>query len=744
MNIANRQLGALPKEIASRLRALRQRITRWVLVKGLARWILLVLAIFVIDMFIDRVFKLDFAQRLIMLVLMGGLVAGLFFWRVLRPLAGRISDDALLHEIELKHPELNENLISGAQLAREQDLKSRGVSMELADATIQRSKELARKMDFQGTIDQQKFAKNMALLIGGLLLSVGLVFGVYQTNFLRTWFNRNILLTDAQWPQATYLQIVGADNGQLVLPRGTDHRLLVQVTKESRRKDVTVTLEIDNPSGQAIHMMKPTGKLEGREHSFVIHNVSSELTLRARGGDDVTPTVKVKLVEPPTILELKMAAVLPRYTGMENQPLEGAGPHNVLAGSQIEGGIKVNKPLSSCKLLSDTSSLDLAIGKEDDTYLLRLPESGKPLVGGQYEFKLVDESGLASTRPTRMVINISDDGPPKTLASMLGISGLVVPRARIPVSYNALDDYGLAKLQFATAWKAEDAKENEVQQRDIPIVAFGLEPDQIVRQKQDIAVLELEPLEVTVGASFRLLIRATDTLPENPNSTDSAEFLLRVVSAEELRADLLRREIEQRKAFQRAYESQLEVMGELQALAAAQRLVESQEKFDTMRQDRIISLGRDQKLIGTTVSTIADRFEEYLVETQNNRLDEDQQVTGMRSFADRFDNNIIRPIRFLDGELIASASRNIDNCRRLLGDRSELSDAVGTTTEVQQQILEEMKKIMSEMEDSESFQEAVNKLLEINRDETQIRAEIQKRRTQQVDDLDEDDIFDDN
>ena len=185
-------------------------------------------------------------------------------------------------------------------------------------------------------------------------------------------------------------------------------------------------------------------------------------------------------------------------------------------------------------------------------------------------------------------------------------------------------------------------------------------------------------------------------------------------------------------------------MGELQALAAAERLNEEKEKFATQRQERMIGLAREQKLIGTAVSTIADRFEEYLVETQNNRLDEDQNIAGLRSFAERFDNNIIQPIRFLDGELIARASRNIDNCRRLLGDRAGLSSAVGTTTELHQQILEEMKKIMSEMEDSESFQEAVNKLLEINRDETQMKSEIQKRKANQSDDLDEDEIFDDN
>ena len=100
-----------------------------------------------------------------MLVLMAGLVAGLFYWRVIRPLVGRVSDDALLYEVEIRHPELNENLISGAQLARDGDLEAKGVSMELAEATIARSKELARGMDFLGTVDQTRFARNLALMI---------------------------------------------------------------------------------------------------------------------------------------------------------------------------------------------------------------------------------------------------------------------------------------------------------------------------------------------------------------------------------------------------------------------------------------------------------------------------------------------------------------------------------------------------------------------------------------------------
>ena len=182
-------------------------------------------------------------------------------------------------------------------------------------------------------------------------------------------------------------------------------------------------------------------------------------------------------------------------------------------------------------------------------------------------------------------------------------------------------------------------------------------------------------------------------------------------------------------------------MSELQAISVAEPLGMAPEKFDAEQQTRMIELAREQKLVGTSVSAIADRFEEFLVETQNNRLDEgsDLQLT----FADRFENQIINPIRSLDGELIAMASRSIDNCRRLLKNESELSTAVGTTTELHQEIAQRMKQIMSAMEESESFQEAVNKLLEIKNGENQIRADLQKRRANVQDDLDEDDIFDD-
>lgn len=744
MNNSRHQLRSLPTEIAERLRELRRNLTRWVIIRGLSRWLLLTLGVIALDVLLDRLFKMDFAQRAIMLVVMALVIGGLFVWRVIRPLLSRISDNALLLEIESRHPELKENLISGAQLAQDPDLDAKGVSMDLVNATINRSIELARQSDFKETINRKDFRKNLALLGFGMLVTLALTAGVFQTSFFQTWFNRNVWLTADQWPQATYLEIVGAKDGVLVLPRGIDHRLLVQVTENSRVKDVDVFLELEGAAGRTMHQMKPTGKLNGREHLFVMHNVASEFVLRARGGDDVTSLVTVELVEPPAILDLQMSAVFPAYTRLPGQSLEGPGPHSVLEGSRIEGTARVNKKLRSFVIVFDSGSLELQPGDKDDLFRFELPEENAELAGGQYELQLVDQSGLASTRPGRFVISIKEDTSPKVLASLLGISGLAVPRARIPVSCNALDEYGLKRISFQANWKNSD-QENEPAtsgQQNVLIAEFSNDSD-CVRQHQDVAVLELEPLKLTVGTSFRFLIRARDTCPD-PNTGESAEFLLRIVSEEELRADLLRREIEQRKAFQRAYDAQLELMAELQAVTAMKADNSDQEKFDADRQLRMISLSRDQKLIGTNLDAIANRFEEFLVEAQNNRLDEEEkEIVGVQTIADRFDYQIIRPIRALDADLIVIASRGLDNCRRLLDNTSELSDAVSDTAAIQQQILDEMKRIMAAMVDAENFQEVVNKLLEIKRGEDQIRSEINKRKPAENEIFDEEDIFDD-
>jgi len=314
----------MPKVVLRKLLRMRGKLTRWILVYGVGRWLIVVLAILAFDMLLDRFFKMDFAQRMVMLFVMSVATVCYFVYRVVKPLLSRPTDDALIYEVESKNPDLNEILISGVQLSRQKDLERIGVSSELAQATIDHGMAKANAIDFGKSLDLSRYFQNWILMLACLVAFCLLGVGVAQTEFLRTWYNRNILLLDDQWPQATYLEIAGVIDGKMVLPRGSDHRQLVTVSQESTVTDVVVSLEIDNPGGRTIHQMKPTGKLAGREHAFMFHNVSSPFRFRANGGDDVTPWIDVTLVEPPNIIELKMDALLPEYTGIREIELTGS------------------------------------------------------------------------------------------------------------------------------------------------------------------------------------------------------------------------------------------------------------------------------------------------------------------------------------------------------------------------------------------------------------------------------------
>ena len=235
-----------------------------------------------------------------------------------------------------------------------------------------------------------------------------------------------------------------------------------------------------------------------------------------------------------------------------------------------------------------------------------------------------------------------------------------------------------------------------------------------------------------------LSVVARDNRPPDANVSRSNEFLLRIVTEQELRDDMLRREIEQRKAFEQAYDAQMELAAALRGVAAMKPNGQTPEQFKASREERLITIGREQKAVGTSVDAVAKRFEEFLVEAKNNRLDEDEQaLAGGQTIEQRFDVGIIQPIRRLDADLIALASRNLDNCRRLIDQEQQWVSAVYETGEVQAQIMVEMKRILDAMVDSENFQEVVNKLLEIKRSELQIKSEMDKRERS------EDDIFDD-
>jgi len=640
--------GSLHPSIRQKLRMLRMRLTWWMVVDGLV-WLLIAALIFAVaDMVFDRFFKMDFSQRVIMLCLMGGGLLTIAVLKIFKPLSHSTTDDALILEVESKNRDLKESLISSVQLGRSQNVEGKGMSPSLVQATIEQGIERSKSISFTNALNQKRGMVNWLLLAVAALGIGGIGFGVASGNeFLGTWFNRNILLKNELWPQNTYLVFPQANDGLIIGTRGRDLKVLVQVDSErSTVKDVDVELEIDDGQTRSRQQMKKTGKDSDYQHLVIVRNVTSEFRVRARGSDEITEWVKVELVDEPVVTSLQLIAELPEYVGQNRiEKLEGSGPHSVLTGSRLKLVAKVNKPLSVARLNLAGDSFPL-VKTDELTYTLNLPESG-PLLGGKYIFDLEDLAGKKSEKPVSFGIKIRQDKPPLVRASLNGISGLVVPKAVLPFSFSANDEYGLTRLAIKYSYQAGESSIPVEKIVDIP-----LEFDEEATDKSSIETgfrLDLRPDEIPVGVTLKLNILAWDNQPqptldenesgENENEPDtpngvapgqSREFLLRVVTEDELREDLLRREVEQRGAFEQAYTNQLDLQSELRGLAAALPVKADSEseqdrinaEFFEEREVMLLALLRRQKIIGTNIIAVAERFKTFVVEAENNRESE--------------------------------------------------------------------------------------------------------------------------
>src|SRR5262249_46383009 len=129
--------------------------------------------------------------------------------------------------------ELRESLISAVEFARATNLAEIGVSPALVEATIAHGIRQSEGVNFASTVNRSTYRRNQLLLaVLALVLGAG-VGAIGATSTMGIWFSRNVLLTNTAWPQSTYLIIVGAEEGQVTVPRGDDWTQAIEVSRES-------------------------------------------------------------------------------------------------------------------------------------------------------------------------------------------------------------------------------------------------------------------------------------------------------------------------------------------------------------------------------------------------------------------------------------------------------------------------------------------------------------------------------
>ncbi|MEK6233145.1 MAG: hypothetical protein N2C14_00380, partial [Planctomycetales bacterium] len=235
----------------------------------------------------------------------------------------------------------------------------------------------------------------------------------------------------------------------------------------------------------------------------------------------------------------------------------------------------------------------------------------------------------------------------------------------------------------------------------------------------------LSEFNLSLGASFSFHVEAEDNDDvSGPNVGKSSPILLRVVSEDELRADLLRREKEQRQELERQLNKQIALLADGHELLRISR----REPKLTSEQTRLLGKTRKrQQAVGLALASVAKRLEDVLIEAANNRLDESSGA--LRS---RLRNKVIDPLRRLAEDASPSVVRDLDRTRRLLDDptpRSQsLADAVAAQTEIDRDLTEILKSMIK----VEDFQMVLTLLHQIQRMQRDVLDRTQQKKRDEI------------
>lgn len=698
-----------------RLRGLGRMLRLYVLIDGLAVVFGALVAVLLITLFIDYTFRLTWDMRLVQLSSLAAVLAAITWREVVRPLRRRIGASELAVLVERRFPHLQSRLVSAVEFIGESGADEGGGppadrgarrSPALMEAVVRQAGTAAADLRFTETLAHDRFRRRAAVMMA--CMAIVAVMGLTQRDLMGLWLDRNLLLREVPWPQRNRLTVEGLENGRMVVPRGDDVTLLA-VVDEGYRPPLQTFIEYGGSGGfrGREQMLAVIGEDHRFTHTF--ERINATLECRIVGGDARTEPFKIEVVERPRVADVVIHIEPPSYTRADPYELRpGQTVAEALKGSRVGFRIRTNKPVRGASLVRQVAGREQEIGPAE-----RVGDQGyvafdTPEQSATYHFHLEDELGLTNRGervvPVRFSVRLLADKAPRVRMRVRGAGEMVTRDAVLPVEVECADEFGLASAGLAhRAGDAGNGSERE------PVVEpiSGFEPGTVTfTQSLDWSVAARRFSE---GDRFTLVAQAEDFDDvSGPNLGTSQTFMFRIVSREELMAELNRREQEYRQDFERLLRLQEELYAELLTLSG-----EADGSEDRSRQ--LVRLARRQRDHAGRMNTLRMQFEQVMSELRVNQM-------SSPTVEYRLGEGVAEPLGRLSRSEMPDAADRIDRLSR-----SASAEEVAAARDAQEAILAEMNRILANMVKWEGFQEAVALLREVMKMQGELNQETEKR-----------------
>jgi len=713
--LTRHQIDEFDRTVRSRLAQLARRARLYVLTDGLAVVIAVMLGFVLVQLCLDRLLRLDRDMRAVLLAV-GVALTGYTVWRfLLEPMRRRVSVESAALLVERLVPTLGDRLISAVQFTDPAVAMSDQASGPMMSLVVEQARVASEGVRFEAVLDRTRAVRHASA--GAGVVAVFMLLALLMPNTFGIWFQRNVLLADVRWPQQVHLHVENLRDGRMIVAAGDD--LDISVLAEEPNVPRSVRLEygppVDAVGDDAIQPGEEEMiKIGDRRFRATFRQLRRAMRARAVGGDAVTPWFDVLLVERPRVTEATLTIQPPAYTRLPEQELRsGLTMAKVLRGSAVSVVARTNKPIARASLLRGDSVVEELTGIAGAD---ALAVTFTPAESGAYSFRLTDDDGMTNRRPVQFSIRVESDRAPLVKLRIPGLGDMVTPEAILPAEIEMSDTYGMAVAELVQRIAGSDEAEPMTQpttqpagQTNIPLADF--EPGG--RNFTTSLDVELASVDLTPGQRFTVFARAVDEDDiAGPNEGRSNVFSLRVVTPDDLLAELSRREQEYRQEFERIIRDQEALRGRI--LSTLNRRGSASQPADAADTDADFKLHeRRQQELSRRVMSVGRQFERMLAEMEINRV-----AAGPLRI--RLTNRIIDPLaRVARQDMIAVADR--------LGAiaRGEPDAGLESVDPDQATLVQTMREILAHMLQWEGFHEAVTILRDILKMQGGLNAETE-------------------
>ncbi len=771
--------------ISTKLRQLRVLLRVFTAVDGTATALFAIAVLLLLDLLGDRVLEFSYVARLLLLPTLAVLVGVIVWKRLLSRLFCTVQDRQLARVFEKREPRLNESLITSVELRRES-----GSSFFLRETT-KRATSLIDTISVASLFRYDRLVLRVVSVLFFLAALAGLGYAFSETT--QIWFSRNILLSEQQWPRLSRISVEGFDeNGIAKVARGDSFPLLIQADTTAPQVPSSVAFQLrsltdakEASSARSFTIDQfGTKKVDGVEFRSFFHTIPELLdsvSLSITAGDTRIDGLTIETVPPPTVIRSELLLRFPDYMQRADQITQPTDRAFVPEGTTVLVRNWTSKPIRSAEITRDNQP-PAAVPIADGALSFTLPELRTTT---HLEWTLTDFDGIKNRKPIRLDLEIVKDQVPVITSRLDGIGQAITPIAVLPTLGEITDDYGLSEIRYRYSVvrtqkplgtdkespEPENAQTDETPQSDSegtrPLASLGgTITNQPLHGTFSVAELLVKP-----GDRLSLFVEASDACTLTPPDGEQAapsrwgvgeRFELEIVSAPRLKGILDVREIGLRQRFEALIDEVKRTRGLLEEIRlektpeqiAAEKKAEEDAKAvkpneketakppapkppDLITEEQATQAAyntqrslRDSEKEKYDLGGIIAGFQGIRKEMQNNQIftPEAQQ---------RLDDGILEPMR----SLVEKDFIDFDDFLNKLGgdlekresvERSEIQKSHLTALTQLDRILAKMANIRDRMVQMETFNEAIDLLKEIIKEQESIRKETNEEKKKQL------------